>query len=312
MTAELKTGVQGRFGIKVLDPEGNCRFESEFSNLILDVGLARVANQQYSLSSSLSCRVGTGTNAPAVTNTGLQTPIGSTNSSNSSVTTSPSAPWWHDSLYEFTFDTASSNGIDGVSLSEIGIFLVSGDANNNTPGWSRELIRDGVGDPTTITLLPSEVLVVTYVVRVYPMTGDVTGTFDIGADTYDYVLRAANANDNNQMQIWPNSNNDAGGYSTQTLGSETGEPSGSTDDWTTVAVKAHVSEAHYRDYTMFANVGDLNFAGGLGSLTFGVFFGPLYQMSVAKQSDGTKIPKDADKTLTLDGFLRVTLSRYTP
>jgi hypothetical protein len=60
--------------------------------------------------------------------------------------------------------------------------------------FSRALILDGGGSPTTITILSDETLDVTYEFRMYPKetdnTGAVTFTGNIGG-TYDWIIRPA-------------------------------------------------------------------------------------------------------------------------
>ena len=56
----------------------------------------------------------------------------------------------------------------------------------------RALILDGGGSPTTLTILSDETLDVTYTIRVYPPTTDVTGSITLDGVSYGYTIRPCN------------------------------------------------------------------------------------------------------------------------
>ena len=70
------------------------------------------------------------------------------------------------------------------NLSEVGVGWTGGAC------FSRALIVDGVGTPTTITVLGDEILDVTYEFRRSWPTGDGTATLTVNAVNYDVLWRA--------------------------------------------------------------------------------------------------------------------------
>ena len=153
-----------------------------FPNLITDTGLDSVATVN---SWKAYCHVGTGTLAPATSDTALQTPVASTAARSNVVNTNAGAPsYYTQSSVDYTFPVGAG------TYTEVG---VSNKAHTDGAQllFSRALIVDGGGNPTAITVLADEYLVVTYRIRIYPPLADVTGTISIGSDIYNYTVRAA-------------------------------------------------------------------------------------------------------------------------
>jgi hypothetical protein len=156
----------------------------EFDNLITDAGL----NQRGKGPTITRCQVGSGTTAPANGDTALASLV-----STSAVFQAVTAPF-----AEFSYDVAGrrqaytvcvrfSSGVDGIPLTEIAMGW------SETPAgiWCRSLIKDGGGNPTSITLFPDEILDVYYTLTLqYPAT-DTTGTFTLNGTTYTWVGRPA-------------------------------------------------------------------------------------------------------------------------
>lgn len=172
-----------------LDSDGRIvstrRLAGPFKNLITDAGLDRMGNNADWLR---YCQVGTGNTAPSVADTALAAWVAGTDNNPSGLNSrgaQASAPYyaWHRIVYRFGTGAAAGN------LAEVGIgWNVSGSGL-----YSRALILDPGGSPTTITVESDEVLDVTYEWRVYPPTGDVTVTDeDIGGVLHDLTIRAAN------------------------------------------------------------------------------------------------------------------------
>lgn len=147
----------------------------EFSNLITDTGLDTLGQTTPAGVVIGRCYVGTGNTAPAVTQTGLTNFLlkpGSANRTYASLervaqgtdVTDPTKPfWWRKVRYVFAPGDVEGN------VSEVGIFRY-----DHTVMWSRELVRDLSGNPTSVTVLIDEYLEVRYEVRVYPnMASDV-------------------------------------------------------------------------------------------------------------------------------------------
>jgi len=152
-----------------------------FPNLVTNGGLNRMVGGDY----LYYCQVGSGSTTPAFTDTALTSRIA--NNSSASVTNGylSVSPYyaWKRIVYRFNEGVAAGN------LSEVGVgWATTGSL------FSRALILDGLGDPTTITILADETLDVTYELRLYPKLTDDTGTVvftgNIGG-TYDWVIRPA-------------------------------------------------------------------------------------------------------------------------
>lgn len=169
--------------------EGSRRVVADwFPNLITNFGLEQMGNVTGYLN---GCAVGSGATPPNVNDTALGSQIAFTSTRQGwNQGAQPTAPYyiWARTTYRFASGAAAGN------LSEIGIKL-----NNATNLFSRALILDGAGNPTTVTVASDEVLDATYELRVYPFTDDKTGTVTFTGSkglTHDYVLRCSQVNVN--------------------------------------------------------------------------------------------------------------------
>lgn len=156
-----------------------------FKNLIVDQGLDRMGDHDFYI---YSCQVGSGNATPDPADTSLQTWVAGVNgvfSTNKTVQAS-SAPYYVALINTYRFGV----GVAAGNLSEVGV----GWGTSGATLYSRALIVDSGGTPTTITVLSDEVLDVTYELRVYPPTTDVTGTITISGNDYDYIIRACSIN----------------------------------------------------------------------------------------------------------------------
>lgn len=170
-------GFKGRFRLIVSRTDGTVTKDSGwFDNLITDNGLDFPAigpTQPFGGRFMFpGCFVGTGSAAPAFTDTSLQAYLATHNSAgpalpgdNNTYTASLPPYYKHYSSYRFGTGTAAGN------ISEIAV------GASPTNIFNRALILDGLGAPTTITVLIDEVLDVIYEFRVYPPTVDETNTF---------------------------------------------------------------------------------------------------------------------------------------
>lgn len=166
---------------------------ADFENLITTVGITR--NLSGGIWVNSYCLFGTGTTAPAASDTSLEQPIGSLSTNGFAgmswngtpvpvqVTTLP-----HE--YKISAVANFTPGIVSGNLTEIGIYQY------NSLGepilFSRALIKDANGNPTTLTVLPDEYLDVYYYVRTFynpiatPFSININGVAKTG--TYYYRL----------------------------------------------------------------------------------------------------------------------------
>src|SRR5690606_1520304 len=145
------TGLAGEYKIvaRKADGSGDRILADWFSNLITDAGLDNVVSGGW----KAFCHIGTGTLAPVESNSSLQTPVASTSSRSNVVTTNAGAPsYYSQSSVDYTFPVGAG------TYTEVG---VSNKAHTDGTQllFSRALIVDGSGNPTSITVLADEYLV---------------------------------------------------------------------------------------------------------------------------------------------------------
>lgn len=305
MNANLKLSLSGYYRFEVRRPDGSLRVNTDWiKNIITDVGLDQLGKgliAQY-------CSVGSGSTAPATTDSTLVTRIATTTVAPSeSATAQATAPYYGSKIYTFAFAQGAAAG----NLSEVGVGW--GSTGNNL--FSRALITP------TITVLSDEILTVVYQVRVYVPTADVTGTVSIGGTSRDFVVRAANCTSSDMFSGWGVVNlssaaspNGGVGYfsatstnrvwsSTAVLGAITGSVTGASAwDFTGYSNAAYVDGNHYKDITFTGGVNDCNATGGIKACTFQTRLG-AFQVSF-----NPVLEKDNTKTLSLT--FRVSWARH--
>lgn len=178
----MKTQLEGRFKFQVTRPDGTSRVISDWSpNLILDAGLNRIGSGGF----LTHCMVGGSSAAPSVGQTTLVTKY-----ADSSTILTDSVGLELASNYCYirrTFRFAA--GVAAGNLSEVGVGWTE------TLCFSRALIVDMGGTPTTITVLSDEILDVTYEFRMYWPLSDGSATLTVNGLSYSIVSRASNVGD---------------------------------------------------------------------------------------------------------------------
>lgn len=303
----INTAAAGRFQIEAFKVDqngdevpGSRRIAADwFPNLITDSGLNRMGAASDYLS---YCIVGSGSAAPASTDTALQARVASSSTKNSDINGAVASPryGWRRIVYRFATGLAAGN------LSEVGV------GYSDTAVFSRALILDGNGNPTTITVLADEVLDVTYELRFYVSEADVSFNVVISGTNYACVCRPANLGENigSQIgyQIEINTSDRANGvkaFATNVLGPVTGQPSSESDAYTLAFTNnPYVNGTFYRSHVVTANLNAGNAPGGIGSIRVDNNFCD-WQINFTP-----KIPKDATKILTLN--VRSAWSRHVP
>lgn len=288
----FKTLVRGRYRMEAVKADGSRRLLADwFDNLVLDNGLNILGTGVGWIN---YCSVGTGNTAPATSQSALVTWVASTNTTTgSSTANSGSSPYYGQSTVTFRFAIGTATG----NLSEVGV----GANNNGTNLFSRALILDGGGSPTTITVLSSEALDVTYQLQMYAPTADVTGTVTINAVSYSYTMRAANASSSAWSGL--STANDAGGVNgctvyNGTIGAVTAGPSGSSASSGTINVQTYTSGNFYVDSIVNFGLTNGNVSGGVSAiqLTMGTQRSSMGQFQLGISPS---LPKDSSHTMTL-------------
>ena len=312
---ELKQKIAGHFTLETRGPDGELRNRLEFDNLITDTGLDHVYNcptAAYGI--GYYCNnvcVGTGNAAPANTDTSLSNFLASTGIYDSFGTTTYVAgpPTYWKSVRSYTFGT----GVAAGNLTEIGTYPTNGSSNLL---FSRALIVDGGGAPTTLVVEADEILTVTYELRVYIDTADVIGTFVSGGVTYDTVLRPADIDSPPSLGLrMANTSDGLTFYLTVydgVLGTVTTQPNGSSYNVTynnNGSLSTYANGQRYIDLTTVVPVGSANWANGVKAMYLG---GNLhkFQISFIDPLTGKGIPKVNGEKMSIT--FRFSWDRYAP
>lgn len=294
LPVSARTSARGRFKIEAVDKfSGKKRVLADwFDNLITTNGADLLGTATGFLN---TCAVGSGNASPTLADTALQTLVSSTTTTTGAPTysNSGSAPWFSSTTTQYDFPAGTATG----NLSEVGVGVTA------TNLFSRALILDGMGSPTTITVLSSEALYVTYQVNQYAPTTDVTGTVVIAGVTYSYTLRASQANN---AGSWALQNSASAAIITPpvvsngSIGSVTGSISGigASPNATSVANNTYSPGSFTNSGTATWGLTQGNAVGGVSAIEVSwgdsVATRGVYQIGVSPS-----IPKDASHIMTL-------------
>ena len=198
-------------------------------------------------------------------------------------------------------------------------------AASGTTLFSRALILDNGGSPTTITILSNEYLDIVYEYRVYPPEGaDYTGTVVIDSITYDVTGRACNID---TLRGSPNSTsagwipyldnftaiNTVYGHSfgfaySGVIGTITDVPAGSGDSIGDPTFVTYVTDSFQHVYDFVMDYGEANALGGVRSTRFNTGWS-CWQFEFSAQGSGDPIPKD--NTMQITFTLKLDFTRAT-
>lgn len=145
--------------------------------MILDAGINHMLNDNYPLN---YIHVGSGSSQPSAGQVQLDVKFAYTNRNKKlthgyvSASDAENGKAYGYSRLEVQFNKGAAKG----NISEIGV----GNNTDGNPLWSRTLILDHSGNPTSITILEDEYLTVTYEARRYVSTEVVTTTLEYNDD----------------------------------------------------------------------------------------------------------------------------------
>lgn len=319
-TLTAHSGYAGWFKIEALrvdadgvEVPGSRRIAADwFPNLITNAGLNFLGTTGSAPVQGF-CRVGSGNAAPADTDTALvsQVAVSSTvQASTNGVNRAGAFYGWLRRTIRFAAGAAA-----GV-LAEVGVSPAAASAL-----FSRALILDGGGAPTTITVLSDEVLDVTYELRLYPVLADATGTVTIASVVYNWTARPLTHSDYDSnwsavigLGIGLNvaAGNEAvyGPSAAAALPAQTAKPV-STVRAGTMVPQAYTAGQYAKSFMFDIPLNDANIAGGIGC------FFAASQPNGTGQTGGAwawglspKLPKTAQTVSTFT--IRMTWGRYTP
>lgn len=198
MKIKQKLAMSGHFKVEVIRPDGTVRLAAPWQeNLITNIGLDYIRGwdentenkNRFSMTEYLA--VGSGSNPPDPTDTALQVEVAASNTAVSlQGPNSTTPPYYASCRRTFTFAV----GVAAGNLTELGL---TQEKPRGTPDpltkrflFSRALIKNEAGMPITVTVLPDEILQVTYELRAYLVdTSDHKYTINDGATPIEITVR---------------------------------------------------------------------------------------------------------------------------
>lgn len=290
-TMNTHIGLKGIFNLKFTNVKTGQIRELEFTNLILNSGLDRIAIEGF----IGGCVLGSASSTPVVTDTSITSILGSSTTLQAygvGTANTSTTPYWCSYYWTYRF-------IEGVATGNISqVAMAFGTVSAGTTLFSLALVKDSGGTPITITKLADEVLDVTYTLQLFCPSADVTGTISISGVNYDYVARPASA------AIWAanmpiSTSTGVLAYpASSTLGTQLTVPSGSYISNSTNTYSAYTAGTFYRDLAIYWDLDMGNASGGIRCIY--IYAGSRWQIQYSKTSDSSAIPKDATKRLTLN------------
>lgn len=185
-------GIAGELRIILRDKEGSVKLDTGYNrNLILNQGLDFFGGGKGGALNQ-SCVIGSGNSAPEVTQTKLDAFIAMT----SAVSTEQDNSYqdrgdnlyriWEEKKYRF-------EGLNDVNISEIG--LASQGSSSNYFLTTRTLVKDSLGNPTSISVRSGETLDIFYKIHKVIGTEDTSYVINLldgsgGSTPYNVVVRA--------------------------------------------------------------------------------------------------------------------------
>lgn len=177
--------VNDPYGLKGIVPGSSRVVADWFPNKVLNAGRNRMGTNGDWLTYA---QVGNGSTPPLATDTSLEQHVTGTSTIVATQnSTQPTEPYygWKRLTFRFPVGTATGN------LQEGGI----GWGSSGATLFSRALIVDANGDPTTAVVKAEEFLDLTYEIRYYPPLIDVLGSNLLDGVNYDTTIRAAQVTD---------------------------------------------------------------------------------------------------------------------
>jgi hypothetical protein len=271
MTIGSSMGIEGHYQFAVVKPDGTTvkPFGDRWhKNIITDAALRHlIGTDPWGAAGIQVCCIGTGNTPPTVNDNALVAQVATKDGSTTSSTyRNPSPPYEYRSTQTWEFSARTGSN---VTLAEVGVRAISGDF------FSRALIVDVGGSPTTLTLLVGEILVVTYSWSMTPSIADETGTFVINGTTHTWLVRHSQVASvggpvyNAQTMGW-NTGIYASGlfYENCVLGDVTGLPSYSTQASLFRGLTRGPTGSYFADISLTAPIGAANFTNGISGFRF--------------------------------------------
>jgi len=295
----MGAGISGEYRLVVTKPDGSISSDTGwFKNLIVNQGLDRIGNGGLNPIFQF-CRVGTGTSTPVDTQTSLDAQIAASNSIGAATSnTNEGSPLYRTTLVNTCI---FPQGAVVGNITEVGI----GWATTGATLFSRALILDNLGFPTSVTLVAIDQLTVFYRVRLVPPLTDFSGSVTISGTPYNYTSRVASAGSfgNVQFLFTYDYFSSPGGAVTYAAGATLGAitaygPTG-TQSGTggSVSNGTYTNGNYYKDSNWTWSITQGNATGGIQAIRFA--WGQTYQPFGFQVRFDTPIPKVNTNVLTL-------------
>lgn len=187
---EINTKLSGEYRLVVTSANGVVNDAGWFPNLIVNRGLDMMGNSTNPIAYA---SVGTGVSVPSPSHTSLDAPIAYSSPFNYVSGLNSGSPSYETRItYAYTFAPGATMG----DITEVGVGATTTAGNL----FSRALILDHTGHPTSITLTSADQLTVYYRITVAPPLTDVSGSIILNSVSYNYTVRilAAGTFANNQ------------------------------------------------------------------------------------------------------------------
>lgn len=293
---EIKVTLEGRIKLEAAKEDGSTRVLADwFNNLILDQGLNRMGSGTW----ISAAQVGTGNTAPANSDTGLSAYVAGTSTIQAqSQGANGAAPYYGFILRTFRFAQGAAAG----NLAEVGI----GWATSGSNLFSRALIKDAGGTPTTVTVAADEFLDVSYELRCYAPAETTLGPVTISGTDYTFVVRPSLVTNGSswapQITLAVSNTISSQVFYNGAIGAVTAQPSGVSSGVSSCTPQAYSNNSLQQDFQIFCDLNTANLSGGLSALFFGSTIG-AFQCSISPPFN-----KTATKLLTLN--VRVSWARH--
>lgn len=250
----------GRYKLTAGKADGSRRSLGEFKNIILDAGLNRIGQGSSFFG---VCQVGTGITEPSRTDTALTAYHRHTSTTVTSETTNIT----NNDPYTATFSKTFRFPVGTITqdITEIGVGWGTTDGL-----FSKSLIKDLLGAPTSVTVFADEFLDVSYAVDIVP-PDDIPFTAMINGLPRTGFIRAAKVNDAMRWSAGASSQQfgDTGTRAyTGPCGVRTAQPSGTSVTATSLTRGTYVAGQYYFDYTARWDYTRANWPEGIKSILF--------------------------------------------
>lgn len=309
LNIKCETKLKGKYKCQIFHADGSLKQDTGwFDNLVLNQGLDQIgigATPRNAPGPYLNsvCSLGTGTTTPQYTDTQLSAygcasspPNGGVWGATTAYVAGPPAYW--SCIWQYTFATGVATG----TWSEIGVGNWYSVSDSQPELFSHALITSG-GSPTTITVLSTESLIVTYELDYYINT--TTNSYSMTISGITYTGSYLRANITTAPFLYSGcilssgvSTATALTYYNGTIGSVTGAPSGSSgggiNNSSTSQPTPYSPGTYFNTFSNNVGIGQANLSGGISAIMITHSSQGDWQFSVSPA-----IPKTSSYQLTI-------------